>query len=464
MMNAQKYVSKKLRRGSVLGVVIVIGMCLALLGWGMLEMGLGARVNCAISVSQITAREAADAGLTHALYRMNAALNFNGSIDPATFPATSVLHTVAMDSANTNAVYQLSQFIAGVPYPYYVVTSTGRVNDEARRIQTVHSVTRRVPYWFGVGVKEDFVLNNGGVIGTYPFGSTFTGSIRTNSIGNDAITVHSGTHIPGDLIIGPSGDVDYAVKIPSGNATIDGSMYPADSKLSFPDAELPVLPWVQGPSLTYDTVTTPDGHTVSRAVLPAGAYYYDNLSIAFVEGTEWTELVILGDVYLNVIHDMRIGNGTRVVIGDQDAAFEDSLELYLGKPISSGSSDSASLVAENGSTIMTLPYTAGMDPNCLDLQIYGLPSCTSGPTSASASITLHNSSEFWGVVYAPDAILDIHNSGTMYGSFLGKSMNINNSGEFYYDTRLAGPQVEGPLFFEIERWWEDNQHLALPTS
>lgn len=477
MMYTQKHISKKFRRGSILGAVIVIGLCLALLGWGMLQMGFGARVNSAISVSQITAREAADAGLTHALYRMNAAVNFDGSIDPAMLPTPSVPHTVAMDSSDTIAVYQLNEF-PGIAYPYYVVTSTGRINNEDRRIQTVHATTRRSTYWFGVGVQEDFFVHNNATFGTIPPGSVFEGSVRTNSIANDAITLMSENPIPGDVAYGPRGVQEIVIKTPGEEPSdvIDGSIYATDNKLAFPDAELPALDdmppggWQPPPVLTEalyletGEIDPATNFPIRRATLESGlegiAYRYNgNYTLPTFGGDTVWELRLVGTFLINVTGNMIIPGNARVAIGDQDPALFDSLELYLG--LSAGPPVRSSLDAKTGSSIVTLPRAIGELPHSLDLKIYGLPTCSSGGNSPD--ITIHNSGEFWGVIYAPDARLDIHNSGIMYGGFVGYSIDLYSNGGFYYDSRIPLEYDEGPFFFEIERWWEDDQHLDLPT-
>jgi len=477
MMNTRKNISKKFRRGSILGAVIVIGLCLALLGFAMLQMGFGARVNSAISVAQINAREAADAGLTHALYRMNASLNFQG-IPTAEFPVPLQLYTVAMDSSNTTAVYQLSEF-PGIPYPYYVITSTGRINNENRRIQTVHAITRRSTYWFGVGVQEDFFVHDNATFGTYPPGSPFEGSVRTNSIANDAITIMSDNAIPGDVSYGPTGLQELVIKTPGEEPgdVIDGSIYANDNLLAFPDAELPpddviasLGGWQPGPVplqeqyLDTGEIDPSTGFPIRRATItspPEGiAYRYigNFFTLPTFSGDVVWELRLVGTFIINVTENMIIPGNARLTIGDQDPAFIDNLELYLGSIDGSRSS----LDARTGSSIVTMPRAVGELPHSLDLKIYGLPTCSS--PGNNPDITIHNSGEFWGVIYAPRARLDIRNSGIMYGGFVGYSIELYGNGGFYYDSRIPMEYNEGPFFFEIERWWEDNQHLVIPAT
>ena len=82
------------------------------------------------------------------------------------------------------------------------------------------------------------------------------------------------------------------------------------------------------------------------------------------------------------------------------------------------------------------------------LYFYGLPTCD--------SIILKNSSDFYGAIYAPNAMLDIRNSGEIYGSFVGEDMILHNSVNFHYDYALqnANPGDPGAKFVPT-KWHEE---------
>jgi hypothetical protein len=54
----------------------------------------------------------------------------------------------------------------------------------------------------------------------------------------------------------------------------------------------------------------------------------------------------------------------------------------------------------------------------------------------SDPVSLSNSSAFYGVVYAPFADLDIFNGAAIYGAILAKTIDVKNSGNFYFDIAL----------------------------
>ena len=51
-------------------------------------------------------------------------------------------------------------------------------------------------------------------------------------------------------------------------------------------------------------------------------------------------------------------------------------------------------------------------------------------------ISLSNSSAFYGVIYAPYADLDIYNHAPLYGAILAGTVDMKNSGNFYFDRAL----------------------------
>jgi len=107
------------------------------------------------------------------------------------------------------------------------------------------------------------------------------------------------------------------------------------------------------------------------------------------------------------------------------------LELYVGQQLVSG--NSVGFGNENN-------YAAS-------LKIFGLPTCT--------YIDLKTKSNTFACVYAPEADLDLYNAQNFYGSVVGDTFEMKNSGNFYFDTRLQDVTIDDLLArFVISRWWE----------
>jgi hypothetical protein len=81
------------------------------------------------------------------------------------------------------------------------------------------------------------------------------------------------------------------------------------------------------------------------------------------------------------------------------------------------------------------------------LKIFGTNECD--------SIVLMNSGDLSAAIYAPYADLELKNSGAVYGAFTGESLEMKNSGEFYYDIRLLEVSIEDDVAYLAQRWWEE---------
>jgi choice-of-anchor A domain-containing protein len=99
------------------------------------------------------------------------------------------------------------------------------------------------------------------------------------------------------------------------------------------------------------------------------------------------------------------------------------------------------LEGKNSSTINNLTQDAKK------LQIYGLDGCE--------NMQFKNSSDFYGVIYAPNADVLMNNSANLNGSVVAKSFEQMNSATFNYDASLrdAGLNDEA-VRFVVARWYE----------
>jgi len=112
---------------------------------------------------------------------------------------------------------------------------------------------------------------------------------------------------------------------------------------------------------------------------------------------------------------------------DNDA----SLILYLG----------GNLEGKNSSTVNNLTE----DPK--KLQIYCLDSCE--------NMQFKNSSDFYGVIYAPSAEVIMNNSANLYGAIVARDFEQKNSGTFNYDASLRDASVnDEAVRFVVTNWHE----------
>lgn len=89
-----------------------------------------------------------------------------------------------------------------------------------------------------------------------------------------------------------------------------------------------------------------------------------------------------------------------------------------------------------------------------DLLFYGI----TPPSGTSRSVEIGGNSQLSAAVYAPDYDVQINNGGTrgsVYGSFVGKTVKMNGVTDLHYDEALgAGGAVNN---YKIVSWFEDNR-------
>ena len=130
---------------------------------------------------------------------------------------------------------------------------------------------------------------------------------------------------------------------------------------------------------------------------------------------------------LYVTGNLVLGNSSAIEVDD---SFPDSsLTIYL-----SGNLDSKNSSSVNNST--------EVPDKC---KIYGLDTCT--------KMDFKNSSDLYAVVYAPQADIVFHNSASIYGSLIGKSLDFKSASNLYYDASLREPQNE-LVSLIVSRWKE----------
>ena len=209
----------KTKRGAVLALAVCMVIVLAITGLVLIRLGCDARVRSARATTDMAARAAADAGLTQAVRLMNNKLINELVWDNSTLPS-------ATDEAVPGNDASFSYKVEGNQNIGFLVVSTGKAGFDQR---TVYSRLSIESMWFGIGVREYVEVLSKTTFSTIPAGGDFT--IRTNSIDPGAVKLFPDTYVPGDIIIGPGGDVDTVVSSKK-STTIDGDVYAAAEEIS----------------------------------------------------------------------------------------------------------------------------------------------------------------------------------------------------------------------------------------
>lgn len=139
--------------------------------------------------------------------------------------------------------------------------------------------------------------------------------------------------------------------------------------------------------------------------------------------------------------------------------------VYCEKQVNSGNVNifmTGTIEAKNGSAINNHLYVDdGTDiKDVVDIDAQLVPGLTttfsifSSSTSTTSSMDFKNSSSLTGLVYAPYTTVLIHNSADVFGSIVGKEVDIRNSGDLWFDTSLKDKYTGLSDIINILSWRE----------
>lgn len=428
--------SKRNRGGFVLLFVVLTVMLLFIIGLGLTKLGSGARMQAARTTAGISARSAADAGFTQAMRLMDEKLK-NTKLAGETWDNSWIPYqSPVMDLPNSYASFSFE--ITGAPGSGWQIASTGKSGVAEK---TVHSTLKVQSLWFGIGVQQNITAKAKAAFGTVPPNSDFM--LRTDSIEAGAIVLNNDVVVPGDVVVGPGGDPESVIILKEG-AVIQGQTYAATDEIYYPSIRLPELTdwehtgqWhMHAKGITKTVGPAGSGDTYD---FQSGRHHCIKLTLSTADPNKTGRLKIYGDVVLHITSYIEIAQGCELIV-TEDA----SLTLYLDGDLLA--KQGSGIINENvkaGSTDEEIALAAG------SLKIYGTDGCT--------SIDLMTKSDFYGAIYAQNAELLLRNDGDLYGAFVGKSVDMNNSsGLFYYTAALAIISVDDETAsgFGTERWWE----------
>jgi hypothetical protein len=393
-------------RGNALLMVIVVCLICAIVGVGLLSLSFNARMIGIRSGADISARCAADAAIAHAVFQMNEKLKVK-PWDDSSLPSIS---NMILPNCDATCNYTVSN-IGG----NYVINATGRANHGIRNIKGTLRIKSVFDY--ALFAKDSLELKNSATVDWYnnqP--DDWPLQIGTNSITAGAITFMSSTTINGDVLVGVGGNPSTVIDAKSG-VTITGSAYAIFSNVVLPSIAVPA--WL-------DAMT--DSGNIKNDTTLSSSGKYTSIDLGNSEVLDINE-----PVFLYITTSITLGNNAKIVIGDPnlDPDNDASLTIYLA----------GDFEGKNGSSISNLTADAKR------FTLYGLDAC--------ASIVMKNGSNFYGAIYAPNTSIDMDNSASTYGSVIGESFILKNSGTFYYDANLRDRTVnDEAIRFTVQRWGE----------
>lgn len=400
------------RNGFILPFVVLVGVLLTLVGYGLLRLGLHSRLQSIRSTADISARAAADAGLAQALYLMNQ------KVDAETYWDNSTIDQLERTDVNLADSYGDSYYsfsITGAPNDFTIV-STGVAGEAQRRVQ---AITRLMGIFeFAISVQQNLTLFPGVTIEGWTSDASITDlslQIATNSIAAGSVDMQSYSTVNGVVAVGVGGDVDNVISEGVG-ADITGGEFALPVEMEFPPISAPT-------GLAGMGAINING---SGQIGPADSGIYTgvrlgNATILDVNG---------GDVVLHVTGDITLFQSAEINVTSGS-----SLTVYL----------EGDWESKNEASVNTESQVPA------DFALYGLG-------DAGQTIDLKAKNDYYGTVYAPDADVSIFAKTNMYGAVVSENFEIkNNESVFYYDAALRKTSIDDLGIRLVLQGWSEQK-------
>jgi len=438
--------------GSVMALVLFAVILLLLSGMGVLSLGQNTRIFSIRTAAEITARCAADDGITKAIWQLNWNLEDgwakhtlpyeNNTVLPnwgATYSYV-VVKALGYSGGDQGLIDFINKAYPTTPGTYtYVVRSIGRYNGAEKVIYATL-------YLRGYGdecviVRDAVTLKAGTVVdgrdSSDPtnLNPDVLAEIGTTSADASKVTLNNGVTVDGNILVGVDGDPATVIK--DLGAIVTGDKYAMVEEVDFPPIYPPALP-DYGSAKLYKK-----GEDLIITAANNGRYSMIDLENQGVGVMRPARLIIQsGDVVLHLTNTaankpaISLGRGCEIVI--KPGA---TLNLYVDGGISSGTDSGFNNEPPN-----TPP----------SLKIWGnwRPDVTGG--EIVQKWTINAKSEYFGQIYAPSADVIVNAKGDLYGAFTCNSFDMRNGGNLYYDGALrdVDPLQDAVVGFVLKRWCE----------
>ncbi|MDO8303082.1 MAG: hypothetical protein Q7T18_07565 [Sedimentisphaerales bacterium] len=381
------------KHGLALPLVLCAVLILSILGVGLLTLGYQTRLLAIKTTSAIAARCAADAGLTKAMYDMNAKLAAPPWNDD-TLPSAS---NITLPGSNLIYSYNITKDGSGI----YTIAATGNSGTTTKTVYAPLSITGP-PY--AILVANTLYQKNNG---------TITGSCGILSAASGAFSIAKGV-VTGDAFVGIGGNPADIT------CTVNGQKYALSApQIILGDVSVPSSAQTASPNTTWNT---PSNYTLGTL----GTTTYVRYTGVTINGT----LKINGNVVMYVNGNLsNVGSGINVNNNS-------TLKLYISGNFGPGG---------NG---VDLSSTSN-DPSVL--KIYGVG------TAAQEFTLGKNKATTVGSIYAPKANIAIgKNKAVFKGQIIANSFSNKNSADVQYDARAATSwTASDPLAKFVVKGWHE---------
>jgi hypothetical protein len=354
------------------------------------------------SYKSLSALNLAEAGVERAIWE----LNFG---DISTWSGNLLERNLTLTSVQTAQGFVIGSIDIAVLNPasdYPLVMSRGIVPwrgdlsiEKSLCVSLVHGTESY--FNFGIFGDEGFDLHGNAYTDSYnsdlgaynPANAGHSGDIGTNATHQWDVVLLNNAVVHGDATTGYESDPEYVIRLRN-NAKITGSM----KTLTEPK----LLPACEPPFLTQRGVFSLGGNAAPVTITESGTY------TGFTIGGN-TKVMISGDVTLYVD-----GNFTMSSNATLEILPGSSLKLVLGN----------GTFTQSGNTKVN---NLTRDPK--NLAIMG--------TADFKNMIWRANTQFWGVIYVPEATVDYASNSDLYGSIVANYLSMSSNAGIHYDESLA---------------------------
>ncbi len=382
------------KRGSALVIVMFVVMLLMVSGIGLLYISEQGRIFAIRTSEDMASRVCADAGVEMAVSEMNKRAN-SGSLKDSDLPRSIGETLPDMIGAFS---YKVEKHDSN-----YFVYSVGARGDFRRTIEA--SLRKKSCFEYGILSKSSCYLPPNTTASAYDSQNAGATGLKIqmgtlSTAPTPTVVTKPGCVVNGDLFCGVGGDPSATISV---DGTLTGKTYALTEE-----------PEIYTPKIPLGLTAKPDLHTYGKTITftDANSGIYGTISIDNGSGN-YGKLVISGNVTLAVTNFMFLGEGAEIYVNEGS-----TLIMYLA----------SNFITENSSSITY----GGAVPDPSHIQIYGTR------TGTPQIWTLKAKTSLCGVIYAPNANINLQAGKNMYGAIVGNSVNIDvqTGFSFYFDVNL----------------------------
>jgi Tfp pilus assembly protein PilX len=373
------------------------------------------------SFRDVAAMNLAEAGVERAIWELN-----HGDI--SAWSGDVLNRTLTMSSVTTSGGTVAGDITISVANPASdnpVVTSKGTVAwQDGLNIERTLRVTLKHGFEsffnFGIFGDEGFDLHGNAYTDSYnsdiapydPFHPGSLGDVGTNASHHWDVVLLNNTVINGNATTGYQSDPADVIRLRN-QARIMGAMKTLDTPK--------LLPPVQPPTLTNRGAFTTSGSPSPVTISASGTYS------SFTIATN-TKVTVTGDVTLYVNGPLLMDSNSTLEI-----ATGSHVEIVLGN---------GAFTQRSNTQINNLTQ----DPKALAFV----------GTSDFTTMTWRSNSQFWGVLYAPNATIDYCANSDFFGSVVCNSISMSSNAGIHYDESLGTWEKYGTQTsaYVVKSWQE----------